>query len=120
MKSAIALNPEIKFSSFLKKIPKNVNNPIDKIIQEKNNKNVNDNINSDKQNSEKLLGDKHTNVGKEILGESINNGAVKDKETDNPNEFQYFEREISTEEEAKLRSALTNHFIFQDLTGEIM
>ena len=35
MKSAIALNPEIKFSSFLKKIPKNVNNPIDKIIQEK-------------------------------------------------------------------------------------
>jgi hypothetical protein len=36
------------------------------------------------------------------------------------NNCQYFEREITTEEENKIKDALSNHFIFQDMNEDIM
>jgi hypothetical protein len=54
----------------------------------------------------------------------INQDAKKIKKEDEneniENDIQYFEREISIEEEANLRNALMNHFMFQDLNEEIM
>ena len=115
----IALNPEVKFSNFLKKIPANANNPIDKIIQEQPENNNDINI-SDVQ-GDKQIWNENTKVDKEKIAD-FNVYEVKNfnEVVDNPNEILYFEREISTEEEAKLRSALINHFIFQDLNEEIM
>jgi len=119
MKSAKRLNPEIKFSSFLKKIPQNSkDNPIDKILT---NKIVNDFSNTEIRNSHKQTGNDNNILTKEKIEELNNNTeAMKIEEVENPNEIQFFEREISYEEEANLRKALTNHFIFQELNEEIM
>lgn len=120
------MHPELKFSSFLKKIPQNnKENPIDKIIQEKPINNHHDFNTSDVYNSGKQTGNEVTIAagGKDKLTDfnQESTQAKKKDEHENPaNEIQYFEREISIEEESRLRSALTNHFMFQDLNEEIM
>lgn len=123
MKSNSFLNPKFKLSSFPKRISSNANNAIDKIIQEKP-KTINDNNNhniSDIQSSEKQTLNELINVAKDKIVGINNNEAKKENEfSENEINVKYLaEREISADEEAKLRSALTNHFIFQDLNEEI-
>lgn len=120
MKSTKGLNPEVKFSSFLKKIPQTGNgnnNAIDKIIQLKNT-NL-DGLNS-LQNTENQTGNDPNSTVKEKFVEFNNTEILKKECLENQNEVQYYEREISADEELKLRTALTNHFMFQDLNEEIM
>ena len=120
VKSTRGLNPDVKFSSFLKKIPqneKNSNNAIDKIIQPKSSNK--DCLNSEK-NTGNQIGIDPNIVLKEKFGE-FNNEEIKKQEcVENQNDVQYYEREISIEEESKLRTALTNHFMFQELNEDIM
>ena len=88
---------------------------MDKFLSDKQNNDVNL---SDIQNSGKQTGNDFSHgLNKESQDFSNKN---KNEDPNNQNEIQYFEREISYEEETKLKNALTNHFIFQDLNEEIM
>lgn len=136
-------DPEIKFSSFLNKNEDNnqdcqLENQIENLLNCKNEmknstafmhsgvsnnlmqkiymqtnfssniKDSNHYLNSEKINNNNNL-NKNKNSDKNVISNSSNN-----------NDLQYFEREISLEEEIKLKTSLSKHFIFQDLKDEIM
>lgn len=104
----------------MKKIPqsgKENDNAIDKIIQQKNSNH--DCLHSE-QNTRDQTGYDINSASKEKLVEFNNVELQKKDSNDNQHDVQYYEREISVEEELKLRTALTNHFLFQDLNEDIM
>ncbi len=119
----------MKFSSFLKNVPPGqVENQIDVYINNKVEcKNSNSLINSLSLHHSKI--DYNTNFSnkKEILNKLNSDKIVINLDTTNQikttnenNEMQYYEREISIDEENKLKTALSKHFIFQDLNEDIM
>lgn len=124
--------PDATFSSFLKNIPhaeKGINH-VDKIVSsDKNISSIDINNSSDLQNSGKQTGQNDTNNIQQVVNINARNSEVTNSIQDpkkkedfegHTNDIQYLEREISYEEETKLKNALMNHFIFQDLTEEIM
>ncbi len=119
VKSIKGLDPEMKFSSFLKKIPQNGkdnNKTIDKILHVK--KSNPDCLNSQLNSGQ--TGNDANNSLKDKLFECNNMEPLKEECEINQNDVQYYEREISSEEELNLRTALSNHFMFRDLNEEIM
>lgn len=135
MKPEKGMLPEAKFSSFLKKIPQSGNqiSHVDKIISlDKNVLGLSLNNSSDLRNSAKQTANNDTTnfsqaMNTNLRGSEINNNInlnkeqkIKEEIDPHTNEIQYLEREISYEEEMKLKKALMNHFIFQDMTEEIM
>ena len=86
-----------------------LDNPIDKIIS--SDKNIDNICGSDNQTNDNTNGH---DISPSKLKENKDGQENKKSDTDNNNDIQYLEREISFEEETKLKNALSNHFIFQD------
>ena len=68
----------------------------------------------------------NTNVANsktEIINKINNSGKDKAPYEDNQynsNDIQYYEREITLDEELKIKNSLANHFIFQDLNDDVL
>lgn len=116
------MDPDIKFSSYLKNVPGQIENQIDRYLNSKN-----DITKTNSFYHSELSGQvNNTNVANsktEIINKINNSGKDKAPYEDNQynsNDIQYYEREITLDEELKIKNSLANHFIFQDLNDDVL